>query len=137
MESIFDHFCRIQRLAGNFAGWTYDCSCNYDYTFAYVYAPAYGTVYLCLPFWVIDDTSRTECVACLFISIGVLIDFPSLPNSTLIREGTKFQQVADTEDLADGDTDCKELAENKPNDAVRNADSYAFFASEAPGSGGT
>lgn len=87
-----------------------DCS-NY---YAYVYPAFPDKIFFCGGFWKAPE-SGTRCKA------GVVI-----------HEVSHFNAVAGTDDIAYGKDGAKNLARNKPDKAVRNADNYAFFAENSP-----
>ncbi|NDV01273.1 M35 family metallo-endopeptidase [Pseudoroseicyclus tamaricis] len=49
---------------------------------------------------------------------------------TIIHEMSHFRVVADTEDLCYSRSDCSAMAERDPAGAIRNADSYQYFAED-------
>lgn len=91
-----------------------DCECaNNRNLFAYVYPSRYRakTVYLCGAFWSARTVGGADSQA------GVLI-----------HELSHFADVGKTEDYVYGQPLCKRLARNNPSRAIRNADSYEYFA---------
>lgn len=51
---------------------------------------------------------------------------------TIVHESSHFKVNGDTEDHANGDTDCEALAKSKPSEAVANGDSHQYFAENHP-----
>ena len=76
-------------------------------TLAYTYHGA-TTVYLCDGYFTAPTTGRDSKMG------------------TIIHEMS--HAVAYTEDIAYGETDCKDLAINNPKDAINNADNHEYFA---------
>ena len=89
---------------------TFNCDCDEEDTYAYVYSDQPFEIFLCGLFW----------------------DSPTIGNDsqagTLIHETSHFDIVAGTDDYAYGQSACKRLASKDPNRAVFNADSYEYFA---------
>ena len=46
---VQDHFHKIS--TNNFTGYSYDCTCTRNATYAYIYPNRFGTVYVCGAFW--------------------------------------------------------------------------------------
>ncbi|KAK7016380.1 hypothetical protein VNI00_018921 [Paramarasmius palmivorus] len=51
---------------------------------------------------------------------------------TLVHEVSHFKRIAGTDDIVYGQSDAKSLASSKPKQAIKNADSYEFFAENDP-----
>jgi hypothetical protein len=51
---------------------------------------------------------------------------------TIIHEVSHFNNVANTDDLKYGIKDVKALADSSPNDAIKNAETYEYFAESMP-----
>ncbi|KAH9253308.1 hypothetical protein BASA81_008659 [Batrachochytrium salamandrivorans] len=91
-----------------------DCECaNNRNLFAYVYPSRYRTktVYLCGAFWSARAVGGADSQA------GVLI-----------HELSHFNDIGKTQDYVYGQSKCQSLAKNNPSRAIKNADSYEYFA---------
>jgi len=101
-------------IGGLQANYPVDCagsSCTSN-TYAYVYpSDSTHTVYVCAYFWRVPSRN---CV------------LDSQPG-TLIHEMSHFNNVGSTGDVTYGVTNCKNLAQSNPGQAVNNADNYCFF----------
>jgi len=104
-----------QRLSTN--GFDIDCGCNQPGTYAYVYPtdPTH-TIHLCPVFW---DASPDP------------YHYNSQPG-TLTHEMSHFVDVAGTDDIQYGVPGCYELAQDHPDQAVKNADSHEFLQESNP-----
>lgn len=91
-----------------------NCPTNCSNYYAYVYPNSPHKIYFCGAFWKAPE-SGTRCKA------GVVI-----------HELSHFNTVGGTDDIAYGKGGAKNLARNKPEKAIRNADNYAFFAENSP-----
>ncbi len=91
----------------------FDCGCTDSY-YAYVYPNQPYKIYLCSSFWPAANTG-TDSKA-----------------GTLVHETSHFTVVADTDDLAYGQSAAKSLALSNPAQAVKNADSHEYFAENTP-----
>jgi len=91
----------------------FDCGCTDSY-YAYVYPNQPYKIYLCNSFWPAANTG-TDSKA-----------------GTLVHETSHFTVVADTDDLAYGQSAAKSLALSNPAQAVKNADSHEYFAENTP-----
>ncbi|MCG8455890.1 MAG: M35 family metallo-endopeptidase, partial [Holophagales bacterium] len=91
---------------------TFDCGCDEDY-YAYVYPSFPYEIWLCNDFWT-APMNGTDSKA-----------------GTLVHELSHFYVVAGTDDVVYGTTACKALAQSTPTKAIRNADSYEYFAENA------
>lgn len=89
---------------------TFNCDCDEEDTYAYVYPDQPFEIYLCGLFWD-SPTIGTDSQA-----------------GTLIHETSHFDIVAGTDDYVYGQSACKRLASKDPNRAVFNADNYEYFA---------
>ncbi|KDQ08524.1 hypothetical protein BOTBODRAFT_138789 [Botryobasidium botryosum FD-172 SS1] len=101
-------------LREGFAGFKYDCHCPKADTFAYVYPNQFGEIYLCAAFWK-APARGTDSRA-----------------GTLIHESSHFWRIGSTQDYAYGHPECESLAKRDPEEAVKNADSYEYFAENTP-----
>jgi peptidyl-Lys metalloendopeptidase len=72
-----------------------------------------------------DDTSQT-----IWLCRG-FFDRPAEGSRTMVHEQSHFTRTCDTHDFAFNDGGTRDLARRNPSQAVRNADSYAFFARNA------
>jgi len=86
-----------------------DCSCTSG-IYAYVYSNQPYKIYMCNAFWNADDIGTDSRAG------------------TIIHEVSHFSVVADTDDHAYGHSSAQSLADNDPDDAIANADSYEYFA---------
>jgi len=106
-------------VSGLQATYPVDCagsSCTSN-TYAYVFpADSTHTVYVCGYFWRVPTRN---CV------------LDSQPG-TLIHEMSHFNNVANTNDVTYGITNCENLAKNNPAQAVRNADNFCFYTDSCP-----
>jgi len=50
----------------------------------------------------------------------------------IVHEMSHFRVIADTDDVVYGKPSCKDLATNSPEQAIKNADSYEYFAENDP-----
>ena len=107
--TVLTHYQQILNVLGS-EPITYNCTgggdCDPD-TYAYTY-PGSRTIYLCSRFWKAP-----------FSGINT-------KPGTLVHELT--HAVADTEDIEYGMQACRQLAEDKPSDAINNADSHEYFS---------
>lgn len=62
---------------------------------------------------------------------GAYFEEPDEQGGTLTHESSHFSFTCDTDDYEYGREDCEDLAENKPNKAIANADNYCFFGADA------
>jgi len=106
------HFNRISREG--LKDFSFDCTCERNDVFAYVYPDQFGKIYLCGAFWRATN-SGTDSRA-----------------GTLIHESSHFTDIAGTEDYVYGQAGAKDLAQTNPDEAVANADSYEYFAENSP-----
>lgn len=91
----------------------FDCGCTDSY-YAYVYPNQPYKIYLCNSFWSAANTG-TDSKA-----------------GTIVHETSHFTVVADTDDIAYGQSAAKSLALSNPAQAVKNADSHEYFAENTP-----
>ncbi len=91
----------------------FDCGCTDSY-YAYVYPNQPYKIYLCNAFWSAANTG-TDSKA-----------------GTIVHETSHFTVVADTDDIAYGQSAAKSLALSNPAQAVKNADSHEYFAENTP-----
>lgn len=73
-----------------------------------------STIWLCPPFWELSISGDDS------------------QGGALIHEATHFIDIGDTNDIAGGLDECKDLAEEDPDGAINNGDSYEFFAENIP-----
>jgi len=89
----------------------YECD-EYEGVYAYVYpSDMTHTIYYCDLYWVVPVAGGFDTKA-----------------GTVYHEASHFDDIARTDDLVYGVTGCEELARNSPNDAILNADNYAYLA---------
>lgn len=91
---------------------TFHCDCT-DSAYAWVYPNQPYNIHLCNAYWN-APTSGTDS-----------------KGGTTIHEVSHFDIVANTDDLAYGQTACKRLASNAKK-AIRNADSHEYFGENTP-----
>lgn len=92
---------------------TFNCSCTDSY-YAYVYPTQPYRIYLCNAFWSAPNTGTDSRAG------------------TIIHETSHFDVVANTDDLAYGQTAAKKLATTNPSKSVRNADTHEYFSENTP-----
>ncbi len=98
----------------------FDCSCNASgidssSVIAYVYSDRHYNINLCPIFF--SSLARTG---------------RDSQSGTLIHELSHFIVVAGTDDLGYGDTNATNLADNDPENAIRNAENHEYFAENSP-----
>ena len=107
-SSVTDDYVKIYS-AYSVKTFVFDCGCKESH-YAYVYANRPYQVYLCNFFW----------------------NAPALGTDskagTLIHEASHFTVVAATQDYAYGQSVCRDLAAERPDLAIHNADSHEYFA---------
>ena len=91
----------------------FDCSCDENGYFAFVFPSQPYDIYLCPAFWRASLVGRDSKAG------------------TILHELTHFPQIQGTSDFAYS-TAAIALAEDNPEQAVRNADSYEYFAENVP-----
>ncbi|CCO36595.1 peptidyl-Lys metalloendopeptidase [Rhizoctonia solani AG-1 IB] len=104
----------FQSIQGKSMQSTYNCSCNVEDAYAYVYPNGPYTVYLCPAFWRAPDEGADSKAG------------------TLIHEQTHFTVNGGAKDTAYGREGCRGLASSYPDEAVQNADNYEYFAENIP-----
>ncbi|KIM27479.1 hypothetical protein M408DRAFT_24421 [Serendipita vermifera MAFF 305830] len=109
--TVLDHFEKIQ--SSDPRTYQYDCQCTDD-SYAWVYPNEFGIVHLCNAFWP-AGISGTDSKA-----------------GTIIHEASHFTRNGGTDDIRYGQSGCKQLALENPNDAIRNADSHEYLAENTP-----
>ncbi|KAF4616701.1 hypothetical protein D9613_008604 [Agrocybe pediades] len=109
---VTGHFAAIN--ATNFRAVNYDCSCQRQDVFAYVFPDQFGTIYLCGMFWN-APVNGTDSQA-----------------GTLIHESSHWTLNGATRDIVYGQEAAMELARYRPDQAVINADSHEYFAENSP-----
>ncbi len=92
---------------------TFNCSCTQNY-YAYVYPTQPYRVYLCNAFWSAPNTGTDSRAG------------------TIIHELSHFDVLANTDDVAYGQTAAKSLATSNPTKALKNADSHEYFSENTP-----
>jgi peptidyl-Lys metalloendopeptidase len=95
------------------AGVNFDCGCKQNY-YAYVYPTKPYNIYLCKVFWT-APLSGTDS-----------------KGGTLIHEMSHFTVVAGTNDYVYGQVGARNLALSNPDNAIKNADNYEYFAENNP-----
>lgn len=92
---------------------TFDCGCKKPY-YAYVYPNQPYNIYLCKVFWTAP------------------MDGTDSKGGTLIHEMSHFSVVAGTNDYVYGQAGARNLAITNPDNAIKNADNYEYFAENNP-----
>lgn len=92
---------------------SFHCDCN-DASYAYVYPDQPYIIHLCTEFWTAQATGTDS------------------QSGTLVHETSHFIVVADTNDHAYSQSNCKDLAVSNPALAIDNADSHEYFAENNP-----
>jgi peptidyl-Lys metalloendopeptidase len=110
-NTIKSHFTAIGDALNN-KPLTFHCDCT-DSAYAYVYPNQPYNVHLCNAYWS-APTSGTDS-----------------KGGTTIHEVSHFDIVANTDDLAYGQTACKRLAAQSKK-AIKNADSHEYFGENTP-----
>ena len=98
---------------------SFDCTTCYEYDevddyYAYVSQADQHVIYLCGKFWSADP-------------MGI-----NSQAGTIIHEMTHFDSIGETYDHVYGQDNCKLFADVLPNLAIRNSDSYEYFAENTP-----
>ncbi|HEY5809483.1 MAG TPA: M35 family metallo-endopeptidase [Povalibacter sp.] len=116
-STVRSHFSSISNAVST-KPMVFDCSTcpgtEYSNAYAYVYPNQPYRVYLCGSFWAAPNTGTDSRAG------------------TIIHEVSHFTVVADTDDLAYGQTAARNLARSNPSRAVRNADSHEYFSENTP-----
>jgi peptidyl-Lys metalloendopeptidase len=95
----------------------FNCSmedCSSDSTFAYVYPTRPYEIFLCNAFWNARLTGTDS------------------RSGTIVHELSHFNVVAGTDDNVYGQSACRSLAIDSPEEAIANADSHEYFAENTP-----
>ena len=92
----------------------FNCGCTESGIFAFVFPSLPYSITLCPSFWAASPNGQDSKAG------------------TIIHELTHFTVVADTDDHVYGQSGARELAVSNPNMAIDNADSYEYFAENAP-----
>jgi len=111
-STVSNNFNKINSALNN-QPLQFDCGCTDSY-YAYVYPNQPYKIYLCNAFWSAANTG-TDSKA-----------------GTIVHETSHFTVVADTDDIAYGQSAAKSLALSNPAQAVKNADSHEYFAENTP-----
>jgi hypothetical protein len=110
-ENRYDRVVSVYERIGDDAEYaTYDGSCDKEQYTAQADLERGNYILLCPPFWDIEDTDEMALV--------------------LVHEESHFLANGGADDFEYGPEDCEELAEDYPEEAVRNADSYELFAQD-------
>ncbi|WP_394834976.1 M35 family metallo-endopeptidase [Pendulispora rubella] len=108
-----DHFNKIN--GNSLSRFAYDCTtCTQDNVYAYVYPDRFGQIYLCPAFWKAPMNGTDS------------------KSGTIVHEASHFNANGGTRDQAYGQTACRNLAQNHPNQTTNNADSHEYFAENNP-----
>ncbi|KAF8212821.1 peptidyl-Lys metalloendopeptidase [Mycena galopus ATCC 62051] len=100
--------------AATYSSYTFDCLCEDNSIYAYVYPDEFGNIYLCGVFWYAPLTGTDS------------------QGGTLIHEASHFDNLAHTRDYAYGQDEAKLLAFSRSYEAIENAESYEYFAENNP-----
>ncbi|KAI0641527.1 hypothetical protein C8Q79DRAFT_1014449 [Trametes meyenii] len=107
--------CYAKVLNNDFTRWTYNChSCAGADEDAYVNPAVPRVIQLCPKFFQQPVTGGHSMA------------------SILVREGTRFAATCNTEDEPSAPKECSALAQQHPDEAIKVAGSYEFFASNYP-----
>ncbi len=112
-STVKSHYANIKSALGT-QNIVFDCSCTDSGTYAYVYPTQPYKIYLCGAFWSAPNAGTDS------------------RGGTIVHETSHFDVVANTDDLAYGQTAAKSLAKKSPSKAIRNADSHEYFAENNP-----
>ncbi|CUA67486.1 peptidyl-Lys metalloendopeptidase [Rhizoctonia solani] len=110
-EIVKGHFANLTDKIDQFQ---FDCSCDKQDTFAYVYPTRFPTVYLCGAFWKAPANGTDS------------------KGGTIVHEGTHFVNIGGTDDYVYGQSGAKNLATSNPDQAIMNADSHEYFVENKP-----
>jgi peptidyl-Lys metalloendopeptidase len=110
-STLKSNFVKIDDALNNKAV-SYYCDCTSS-AFAYVYPTRPYEVHLCNAYWAANTTGTDS------------------KGGTIVHEISHFDVVANTDDIAYGQTACKRLASNSKR-AIKNADSHEYFAENTP-----
>ncbi|KAI8873096.1 peptidyl-Lys metalloendopeptidase [Ramicandelaber brevisporus] len=112
-NTVRDHF---NKISGNhFSSYTYDCStCHKPKLMVDAHPSKKDEVRLCPDFWHSPATG-TDSKA-----------------GTIIHAASLFTANGGTKQHKFGQSDCNNLAKSNPDEAIRNADSYRYFAENTP-----
>jgi len=91
---------------------TFNCNCN-DNAIAYVFPEVPYNIHLCTSFW------------------DLYLNGTDSQSGTIIHELSHFKVTAHTDDHVYGKLSAKQLAADKPDTAIDNADNYEYFAENA------
>ncbi|PFH45488.1 hypothetical protein AMATHDRAFT_71658 [Amanita thiersii Skay4041] len=111
-DTVQGHFDKI--AANNFEEFTFDCGCDKENVFAYVYPDRFGEMWLCPAFWAAPMNGTDS------------------KSGTIVHEASHYTANGGTQDFAYGQGAAQELAKNDPDRAVYNADSHEYFAENNP-----
>jgi peptidyl-Lys metalloendopeptidase len=112
-STVKSHFANIKSALGT-QPIAFDCSCTESGTYAYVYPTQPYKIYVCGAFWAAPNAGTDS------------------RGGTIVHETSHFDVVANTDDLAYGQTAAKSLARKSPAKAIRNADSHEYFGENTP-----
>ncbi len=109
-ENRYDRVVSVYEKIGDDAEYaTYDGSCDKEQFAAQADLARGNYILICPRFW--DDGTDEMAL-------------------TIVHEESHFLANGGADDFKYGPDDCKELAEDYPEEAVRNADSYLYFAED-------
>ncbi|PFH46155.1 hypothetical protein AMATHDRAFT_77803 [Amanita thiersii Skay4041] len=111
-DTVLGHYSSIS--GNNFRTFNYDCTCDMENVYAYVYPDRFGQMYFCPAFW------RSAAIG------------TDSQAGTIIHEASHYIVNGGTNDFAYGQDSAKELARTNPDRAVFNADSHEYFAENTP-----
>lgn len=115
-DRVVSNFTSIERALSE-ETIRFDCGCDRDGVFAYVYPSRHYTVYLCPAFRAAD------------------IDGTDSRAGTIIHELSHFSVLADTDDHVYSQRGAQELATSDPDTAIDNADTHEYFTENTPALG--
>jgi peptidyl-Lys metalloendopeptidase len=113
LGTVREHFTNINNVFRS-KPMTFDCGCDRENVFAYVYRDGPYKIWLCPAFWTAPVAGTDS------------------KGGTLVHEISHFTVVAGTDDYTYGQTKAMALAKEDPDKAVFNADNHEYFAENNP-----
>ncbi|CAE6468571.1 unnamed protein product [Rhizoctonia solani] len=103
----------FSRLRTSLDKWTYECTCTDSKLVVQAHTGQYGIIKVCPGFWSAPAAGDKSAAF------------------AIIREGTRFEQVLGTFNVAHGRSESLAIAMNKPDSAVYSANNHAYFSVDA------
>ncbi|KAI0766464.1 peptidyl-Lys metalloendopeptidase [Trametes elegans] len=125
--TVQGHFSKIS--GNDLASFTYDCACDEESTYAYVYPNDFGHIHFCGAFWQAPTTGTDSKAGTIVHEVRRVADAHARARN---RQSSHFTRNGGTDDIVYGQSGAKSLAKSKPDQAVRNADSHEYFAENHP-----